>query len=260
MKASDITVMLISFNEEMNIERTLKCVGTSVDVLLVDSFSTDRTLEIAAEFPNIRVVQREFDSFADQCNFGLQQINTPWVLSLDADYILPRNWLAEIGHLPADTHHSYCAEFDYCIGGKPVRGSILPDRTVLYRVEKARYVNDGHGHRVKGINTPERLPFNIMHDDRKPLARWLRSQIEYACQEADKLQSTPSHEIKFSDKLRKNIILAPPLVFLLVYFFRGGFLSGWRGFFYALQRFTAELMLSLFLIDRKVTRIFKSEE
>ncbi|NNE05752.1 MAG: hypothetical protein HKN15_08530 [Xanthomonadales bacterium] len=63
-----------------------------------------------------------------------------------------------------------------------------------------------------------------------------------------------------NDRIRRLILVAPMLVFVLVFIVRGGFLSGWRGFFYASQRFFAELLLSLFLLDRKLLRSVRDED
>ena len=135
-----------------------------------------------------------------------------------------------------------------------MRGSVLPARTVLFRVAGSHYFNDGHTQRLEEAGRCEVLPLTIAHDDRKPLSRWLQSQVRYAGLEVEKLDSAAYSEIGWSDRTRKLLVLAPTLVFILVYFVRGGFLSGWRGLFYALQRFTAELLLSLFLIERIIIR------
>src|ERR1051326_2035309 len=148
-----ITPLVLTCNEAPNIRRTLERLCWAKEVVVVDSFSTDDTLAIARRFPNIRIVQRAFDSFADQCNFGLQQIQTPWVLSLDADYILSEALVRELSQLSTlNSQPSTCAfsaRFRYCIQGRPLRASLYPPRTVLYRKDKARYRNEGHGHRVQ---------------------------------------------------------------------------------------------------------------
>ena len=93
--------------------------------------------------------------------------------------------VAEILALDAqDGVSGYVAGFKYCVWGRPLRGTLYPPRTVLYRVAKARYRNEGHGHRVQ-IEGPTRpLTHPILHDDRKSLARWLGSQQRYAAVEA----------------------------------------------------------------------------
>src|SRR5437868_14025848 len=81
-----ITPLIITHNEAPNIERTLKKLVWAKRILLIDSSSTDDTLALARRHPQVDVVEHSFSDFASQCNFGLGQIATPWVLSLDADY------------------------------------------------------------------------------------------------------------------------------------------------------------------------------
>ncbi|MEJ1931880.1 glycosyltransferase, partial [Nostoc sp. NIES-2111] len=71
-----ITGLVITFNEAANIERTLSRMQFLPKVIVLDSGSTDGTLDIAARFSNVEIVQRAFDSFAGQCNFGLGLIRT----------------------------------------------------------------------------------------------------------------------------------------------------------------------------------------
>lgn len=250
-----ICAMVITHNEEDNIGRTLESIAWLDNILVIDSGSTDATLEIVAKYPQATVVHRDFTTFAEQCNFGLEHIDTQWVLSMDADYIFPvEARQAMISASASGKADAYRAEFFYAIHGKIVRGSILPPRTVLYRRELARYEDDGHGHRVQICGRIDKLPFHVVHDDRKPLSRWATSQIKYAAQEADKLLATPAHELLIQDRLRRLGIVAPLVVFVLVYFVRGGILSGWQGFYYALQRSTFEILLSLSLIERRIRR------
>ena len=98
----DLTVLILTYNERENIGRTLEALRWADRVLIVDSYSTDDTLQIAGGFPNVQVVQRPFESFASQCNFGLEQIGTEWVLSIDADYVLTSELIGEIRGLTDD--------------------------------------------------------------------------------------------------------------------------------------------------------------
>ena len=122
---------------------------------------------------------------------------------------------------------------------------------MLYRRAGAGYLQDGHTQRVRvdGLVLP--LTARILHDDRKPLSHWIASQVRYMRLEADKLAWAPSSSLASVDRVRKLIVLAPPLVFLRCLFVGGGILDGWPGLFYALQRATAELILSLSLIERR---------
>ena len=88
MNLASITPLILTWNEAPNIGRCLERLAWASRVLIVDSGSTDETRAIAERFDNVRILDRPFDTFAGQCNFGLSQIESEWVLSLDADYIL----------------------------------------------------------------------------------------------------------------------------------------------------------------------------
>ncbi len=246
----DVTVMVLTFNEAPNISRTLSKLRWAQSVLILDSFSTDGTIEIANSFPNVTVIQRPFDSFAQQCNFGLQQIQSKWVLSLDADYVLSDALEDEITHLSMPPEMvGYRARFRYCIRGRRLRGSLYPPRTVLYQKEHAQYQNDGHGHRVVLNGDTKMLSGWIDHDDRKTLDRWLREQNRYMIAEAKNLLETPKRNLKLVDRLRLWIVPAPFLVFLYTLLVKGLVLDGWPGFYYVMQRTVAESLLSLRLVE-----------
>jgi len=248
--------LVLTHDEEANIARTLAGLCWIGRILVVDSGSTDRTLEILASHPSVEVIHRPFDSFAAQCNFGLQRLGTPWALSLDADYLVPPALAAEILTLFSDSAQpalaGYAIPFRYCIAGHPLRGALLPPRTCLYRTASARYRDDGHGHRVVIDGPVGRLRHPLHHDDRKPLSRWLASQQRYMVQEADKLMATSPRRLTAADRLRRHTPLAPLAVLMICLVGRGGLLDGWYGWAYALQRCYAELLLLLFLIERRL--------
>ena len=96
-----ITPLILTFNGVPNIARTLEQLRWARDIVVIDSFSDDETLEIVSRYPQARVLQRKFDSFAAQCNFGLREtgIESEWVLSLDADYVLTPELIEELASL-----------------------------------------------------------------------------------------------------------------------------------------------------------------
>lgn len=249
----DITVLILTHNEAPNIARTLGKLTWAKQILVIDSGSTDETLAMIAQHEQTRVLHRPFDDFAGQCNFGLSQIETPWVLSLDADYELSGALVAELQALePRGDISGYRAGFIYRVYGAPLRATLYPPRTVLYRRDRARYRNEGHGHRVMvdGAVTP--LQGKIFHDDRKPLPRWFASQQRYAKLEADFLLSAQAGGKRTADRIRAMAWPAPPLVFLYTLLAKGCILDGWPGWFYALQRTLAEIAIALEIIDRSL--------
>jgi hypothetical protein len=206
-------------------------------------------------FPNVQVIQRPFIDHADQWNFGLKQVKSEWVLTMDADYVMPPTTRDVLKQALSKTDvWGYSARFDYLVNGKRVLGSVLPPRTVLFRLAGADYINDGHTQRLQKAGKCMPIELTIAHDDRKPISRWLKSQIRYAELEAKKLTERSWRSLGVNDKVRHFIVLAPVIVFFHVYLVRGGLFSGWPGLMYALQRLTAEIMLSLFLLDRVLKR------
>jgi glycosyltransferase involved in cell wall biosynthesis len=253
--ASGITPLILTYNEAPNIRRTLEQLSWASGIVVVDSFSQDETPEIVRSFPTVRLLQRTFDSHAAQWNFGAAASSTDWVLALDADYVLCDALVAELKRwTPRDDIAAYFAPLVYCIHGRPLRGSLYPPRAVLFHRGRCRYVQDGHTQILQLDGTSARLNNPIYHDDRKSLARWFWAQDRYADLEADKLLSADPASLSFPDRLRLRIIPAAFLVFFYTLFAKRTVLDGWPGWYYALQRTMAEIILSLKLAERKILR------
>jgi len=248
-----ITPLILTYNEAPNIRRTMEKLLWAHRIIVIDSGSTDETLNILAGNPQVEVIQRPFTDFAAQCNFGLTQVKTPWVLSLDADYELSDRLVEEIAHLTAaDAIAGYRAHFVYRIHGRPLRGTLYPPRVVLYRRDNARYHNEGHGHRVVVDGTVSELAGAIYHDDRKSLARWLASQQRYAAEEARYLMETPVAKLKRGDRIRRMGWPAPLAILFYTLFVRGSIFDGWPGWCYALQRLVAESLIALEVVEQRL--------
>jgi glycosyltransferase involved in cell wall biosynthesis len=251
-----VGVLILTYNEEPNIERTLSKLGWAKRILIIDSGSTDKTIKIAGRHPQVEVIHRPFDDFARQCNFGLSRIGTDWVLSLDADYELSDAVVSELKVLtPPRDISGYRARFIYRIHGRSLRGTLYPPRVVLYRKDGASYRNEGHSHRVTIGRRVLPLAGPIYHDDRKSLARWFISQQRYAKIEAQHLLSADSAGLSRIDRLR---LLAGPAPFAALFYtliIKRCLLDGWVGWFYALQRMLAEIMIALEITNRRLDRI-----
>lgn len=253
MDLTSISPLILTFNEEPNLARVLEKLSWARRIVVVDSFSTDRTLEILHSFPNVEVFQHPFESFAAQCNFGLTQIRADWVLSLDADYVCTDALIDEIAALAErPSPVGFRVAFRYCIDGQPLRGSLYPPRVVLYRHGAGRYVDDGHAHRVEIEGLVSNLSSVIHHDDRKGFDVWLASQQRYTKHEVQKLLTTPKASLSWPDKLRRTGWAAPVVMPMYCLFAKGLVMDGRRGFIYTLQRTLAELLLALRLHDVEV--------
>jgi len=252
-----VTALILTFNEESNIARTLAGLHWVDRILVVDSGSTDATLAILQGTPGVEVVGRRFDSFENQRNFGLARISTPWVLSLDADYGISARLAGVLRQAMASAPElvsGFALPFRYCIQGHPLRGTLLPPRTVLFRPGQACYVADGHAEALQLPGEVWALDEPILHDDRKPLTRWLNAPPRYLMAERQKLLSTPSRQLSLADRLRKHSPLAPLLVGVYCLLIKGNLWDGARGLFYTAQRIYAELLLLLFLLEGRTTQ------
>ena len=248
---SEITPVILTFNESANIGRTLSRLIWATDIVIVDSGSTDETISIAKKFPQVRVFHRVFDTHGRQWTYATQEtgINTKWILRLDADYEVTEALKVELSSLDADAPvNGYRIAFDYAIFGHSLVSSLYPPNTILLR--KGRFSIEDRGHteawrvhgRVKDLNA------RIIHDDRKWTEHWLNSQGRYMRLELARLR-------RESSGLRAWLRFRPPLMPMVTFFYslfgKGLILSGRPGIFYALQRLIAEATLSLMMLEER---------
>jgi len=249
-----ITPLILTYNEEPNIDRTLHELRWAKEIIVIDSYSTDRTLDILKSHPKVKIFQRKFDTHAQQWNYGLEQSDSEWILSLDADYTVTDSLIKTLKSLSDRAIDGYYIPFKYCVFGKPLRGTILPPRLALFRKASATYIDDGHTQSLKLQGNSSQLDAYIHHDDRKPLSRWLWAQDRYMVIEAKKLLQTPDRELSWGDRIRKRKVFAPLIVLIYCLILKGGILDGWQGWYYAFQRTLAETLLSIHIIEAEYLR------
>lgn len=240
-----ITPLILTRDEEANIARTLGQLTWAKEIVIVDSLSTDRTLEIARRFPNVRIVQRELDTLAGQTTFGLREVRTSWALLLDADYFVTDDLIRELAGLaPPPELRGFLAAFDYAIGGRRLRASLYPPRPVLLQPDACTIWQDGHTPRIRVNGETAMLRGKIIHDDRKPFSRFLDRQRRYMRQEAVKLRAADPRTLNGAARVRKLIVVAPFAVLVHTLFVKGLILDGVAGLHYTLERVVAECILS----------------
>ncbi|MFO1496431.1 MAG: glycosyltransferase family 2 protein [Lysobacterales bacterium] len=243
----EITPLVITYNEEANLERTLAALRWAKRVVVLDSGSQDRTREIASTYANVEWHERAFDHHAGQCNHALTRLLTDasFVLSLDADYVVTAALREEMAALrPDDAVSGYRIPFRYCIDGVALRGTLYPPRVCLYRPQRARYRQQGHAHflEVSGAVLPLKGP--MLHDDRKPNPNFVARQHRYAAMEARYLLSRPWRELNWKKRVRRLLVIAPWLVPAYVLFAQGVILDGRPGLRYAWERLLAECLIA----------------
>lgn len=253
----DVTPIILTHNEEDNIDRTLERLYWAGDIVIVDSFSNDATVALAQKHRQVRIFQRAFDQHARQWNYALSEtsIATEWILALDADYVLTVELIDEISRLrPESEVDAFSAGFTYCIFGTPIRSAVYPEVSVLFRKGRGRYVQEGHTQRLDIPGGVVHLTAKILHDDRKPLSRWLAAQDRYMQLEAAHLAQAEGIKSNWADRARHYPPLAPILIFFYAYVLKGGWRDGRYGLYYAIQRMLAEALLALRLIELRQLR------
>jgi glycosyltransferase involved in cell wall biosynthesis len=253
--SSDVLqALIITKDEQANIRRTLDNLTWLESVVVLDSFSVDGTVEILKEYPNVEVYNRTFDTFANQCNFGLTLVSSKWVLSLDADFVLTPEFIEETRKFVLNSDDgkvAYFTRFKFLVFGKELSRNNTTKRAVLFQREFCSYYDDGHAHRLQIEGAAGNYRSYVLHDDRKPLDIWLSNQDKYSIRECEKLVD-PSNASTHSlvAKIRKTKILAPFIIFFYCLFAKGLVFDGWYGWHYTLQRTFVEMLFALRLIER----------
>jgi glycosyltransferase involved in cell wall biosynthesis len=246
-----ITPVVLTYNEEQNIGRTLSRLSWARDIVVVDSGSTDGTLEILAACSNVRVFTRQFDTHAKQWRYAVEetQISTDWILRLDADYQVSEPLVSELAKLdPNAPVSAYRIRFDYAIFSHELFSSLYPAKPILLRKDKFCVWDRGHAEvwDVKGNIAALSAP--VVHDDWKPTGQWVIGQTRYMQRELERLRDGTG----VVDWLRLRPPLMPIVAFIYCLVGKGLIVQGRAGIFYALQRMLAEAVLSLMVLEAKL--------
>jgi glycosyltransferase involved in cell wall biosynthesis len=244
-----VSPVILTFNEEANIERTLKALDWATSVVVVDSGSLDGTEKIATQFSNVRWFVRPFDTHAQQWEFAIRQtgITTPYVLALDADYEVPAPFVDEMrSRFLSGRYRGGSAAFEYRIQGRPLLGSVYPAKLVIFNRDEVRVSQPGHTQEFRVEGDVYRFAARLIHDDRKPVTRFVRSQLEYSRLEASRLLN--GHANRWQDRLRRRGIM-PLVAGVGAYIRSGGPLRGSASLRYAYERTLFESLLALRLLN-----------
>ncbi len=223
-----LTALVTSFNEEANIYECLAGLRFADETLLVDSFSTDRTLEIARSIPGVRILQRQYFGSAAQKNWAMDQVESPWILIVDADERIPPALAEEIlGVLDneprADTY--YIRRENVMVDCVIRHSGWSTDKVVrLIRRGKARYPNRRVHADIPPNGPAPVLGHPLLHITFRSLDQYLEKLHRYAQWAAADLW-----------RRRKRagpveLLLRPLWRFLRMYVVQAGFLDGKHGF------------------------------
>lgn len=271
---NDITAIILTKNEELNIERCINSIKDWVDrVVVVDSGSTDRTVELAKGLGAEIYYHEPFIHYAGQFNWALDNVDvrTKWVYRIDADEVVPPELAAEIidnchKHRDDDVN-GFVMRFKIAFMGTFLKhGGMYPFYNLtIFKYGIGRYEERALGeHVILSEGRTIDLQNDCLHYDFKSLDAWISKHNWYATREVADYYATRNngqedpnklyHEAKKTSKLRDGLYYKMPkflrakLYFWYRYYFRLGFLDGKAGYVHAfLQAYWFR-----FLVDAKI--------
>ena len=259
-----ISALILTKNEEINIERCIQSISWSDDIVVLDSFSDDRTVELAEKL-GARIETRSFDNYAAQRNAALAlDFKNEWILMVDADEVVPPELQREINSVITEVPESVAMfqmrRKDYFFGRWIRHASAYPTwfgrliRKGAVQVEREineEYHTSGEVHKLQ-----EHL---VHYPFSKGIAFWFERHNRYSSMEALALIDEVAEPFRFcamwtgESTVRRKALkqLAyrlpgrPIIVFIYLYVVRMGFLDGLLGLRYSIMRSMYEYMIDL---------------
>jgi glycosyltransferase involved in cell wall biosynthesis len=227
-----LTVLIPAFNNRALLPALLDDVAWADEIVVVDSYSTDGTVEYAHE-RGARVIQHEYITSAKQKNWAIPQCQHEWVLIVDTDERIPPDLQAEIQALlrdgiPDGIDAYRVARKTIFVGAWVKQMRLYPDyQTRLFRRGAAHYEDKEVHADMIVAGRVETLTHPLIHNSTPTLSKQIAQLDRYSRYQADELAK---RGVRFH---WYNVALRPPAVFLYLYLVQGGWRAGVRGLFIA---------------------------
>lgn len=267
---NNITVVILTYNEEENLPYALKNLkGFTDEIIILDSYSKDNTVNLAEEF-GAKVFYRKFDNFSAQRKYALNKlpIKNEWIFVLDADEILTDELKNEIRDIIDDTDcDAFIIKRRFYWKGKWIKRGYYP--TKLLRLGRKglidcddRPINE---HIICKTNKVGYLNSDFIDYNRKGLSEWIEKHNNYSTREAKQLIDNEYEKYNFFGSqyerkrwIRVNIwnkmppIIRPFFYFIYRYIIKGGFLDGKEAFMYHfLHAFIYRILIDFKYLEEK---------
>lgn len=272
----NVSILILTYNEEVNIARCLNSLVWCDDIVVVDSGSTDQTISIA-ERAGARILRRKFDDFAGQRNFGLEhgKFKHEWVLHLDADEVVTPAFQAALNDLvPPNGIDAYFVPSKTMLFDTWLKhAGMWPTYQVrLGHRDRLRFIQVGHGQR-EDVPLEKTAKFDepyLHYSFSHGLKLWLQKHIRYADDEAAELVNarlglakemanqegpTLDRDVKMRRRMklaanRLPLMLRPIARFFYVFVLRRGFLDGPLGLLYSFMLAIYEGMIAILAYEK----------
>ncbi|MBF0206777.1 MAG: glycosyltransferase family 2 protein [Oligoflexia bacterium] len=251
VEMSKISATIITFNEEKNIRRCLESLDFVDEIIVIDSFSVDKTIDICKEF-NVKIYFNKFENFGNQKNFAESKSQGPWILNIDADEVVSRELRQEILDISELLEFSQSGQ-----SGQSAESGGLPDMFLLKRRNFFFHKAVKYGGTYPDYNArlykkgsarwtePEVHEILLLNDVNGKTAKLKNDLLHYTCNSIEEYIET---SVRYSElsvkKIIKNrqasfielkLVYKPIVKFLELYILKRGFLDGYIGFFLAVS-------------------------
>lgn len=241
---ANISAFVLAKNEEQNIGKCLRTLAAlGLPVTLLDSGSTDRTLEIARGFPNCVIEAYDFRGHAAAYNEITKNRTSreDFAMVLDADMEVTPYLLEEVQEFIRKGQKDVLkAPVQMYIEGRPLRfGSLYPPKPFVFRGGKEYFYAAGHSDRLLPRVAFAITRNKLIHNDLKPYEQYLLTQVRYG---HNLWKHYQEEAVNFKDRLRVHFVGSGFLMAAFSYFVKGGILAGRVGLAYAIDRLIAGLV------------------
>jgi glycosyltransferase involved in cell wall biosynthesis len=281
-RPNKVSVLLLTMNEEVNIHLCLEGVKWADEIFVLDSGSTDKTIEICREYTD-KIYSRKFDNWSSQLNWALDNLpfRNDWLFNVDADEIVANGLALEIiqaADRAGDDVTAYWVRRRFMFLGKWLRYSALYKTWILrmFRHKRLRFqrlVNPVPVYRGGDAYFTN----DLIHDDRKGFSALVARHNSYSTYEAmesfrrlypayltdEERSATLSDDSAIKKKKRVferlPLFTRPPIRFAYMYFVSLGFLDGVPGFIYSFFKLCYEFFICVKIYELKLLRVLSDE-
>jgi len=248
----NFSVIIITFNEEKNIKSCLDAVvDLSDDIVVVDSYSTDKTKEICMQYKNVNFVSHKWEGYAKQKNFANTLAKHTYLLSLDADEVISKKLKSSILAISSfDAVYEFSRLTNYC-GSWVHHCGWYPDAKIRIFPKEGTYWEGDFVHET--LIVPENLKTIRLEGD---LLHYSYHSIEDHYRQIEKYSSLHAEKMKHAGKKASllKLYLSPVFKFFRTYFLQLGFLDGKAG--YDIARISAKAVRLKYLKLKQINNEF----
>jgi glycosyltransferase involved in cell wall biosynthesis len=225
-----ISAVIITHNESRNIRRTLARLYWCDEIVILDSYSTDDTVDICREF-GCRVYFKTFEGYGTQKKFAVEQAKNDWVLCLDADEVLSEALIREI--IAEFKEKPLCAGFllpmNLVFLGREFRRGKESQRYFLriFQKDKGNFNEEKVHERIELQGTTKKMKHALQHYSYNSLKQWFEKMDRYTTMGAEEAVK------KGKNKGIPALLIALPYYFIRYYFIERNFLNGLEGFYWS---------------------------